>query len=66
MRFCESSTSGSGHGPEVIEYQKGKTTRIRITVNSKRETVTILVKDIWGKPIRERTFALKTLFKGAL
>ncbi len=50
----------------MIEYQKGKTTRVRISINARRETITVRVRDIWGRPIRERTFALKTLFKGAL
>lgn len=66
MRFAQSSTSGTGSDLDVIEYQKGKTTRIRISINARRETITVRVRDIWGRPIRERTFALKTLFKGTL
>lgn len=66
MRFAMSSSSGSGSDLIVIEYQKGKTTRVRISINARRETITVRILDIWGRPIRDGTFALKTLFKETL
>lgn len=62
MRFCQSSTSGNGSGPERLEYEKGEQ-RISITVSSRLEKLSISIKDRSGARLHLVGFDLGPLLR---